>query len=173
MYKTSASIVSTSAVYWLCAAAASGGVCEGGGDILRRKCQQMWLVGCPWVTEFINSQKDLIYNLPVLGFCIWYSLVIFWCFADRASWYNLSQWPTWCTNFQYIYYNPLHVHVSSDILLILRSSNCTNTVNAELNPICHLLALLEAHTILHVSGVRVNTASGIVTYWQWRYQMLY
>ena len=28
---------------------------------------------------------------------------------------------------KYIYYNPLHVHVSSKILLILRRSNCTNT----------------------------------------------
>jgi len=29
-------------------------------------------------------------------------------------------------------------------------------LNAELNPICHLLALLGAHHILHVSGVRVK-----------------
>ena len=28
--------------------------------------------------------------------------------------------------------------------------------NAELNPICHLMALLGAHRILHVSRVRVN-----------------
>jgi hypothetical protein len=28
--------------------------------------------------------------------------------------------------------------------------------NAELNPICHLLALLGAHHILHVSGLRVK-----------------
>ena len=31
-----------------------------------------------------------------------------------------------------------------------------NPLNAELNPICHLLALLGAHHILHVSGVRVK-----------------
>ena len=31
-----------------------------------------------------------------------------------------------------------------------------NTSNAKLNPICHLLALLEAHHILHVSRIRVN-----------------
>jgi len=31
-----------------------------------------------------------------------------------------------------------------------------NPLNEELNPICHLLALLEAHQILHVSGLRVN-----------------
>ena len=31
-----------------------------------------------------------------------------------------------------------------------------NPLNAELNPICHLLALLEPHHILHVSKMRVN-----------------
>jgi len=31
-----------------------------------------------------------------------------------------------------------------------------NPLNAKLNPICHLLALLRAHHILHVSGIRVN-----------------
>jgi len=37
-------------------------------------------------------------------------------------------------------------------------SVCTyiNPLNAELNPICHLLAVLEAHPILHVSRVRIN-----------------
>jgi len=29
-----------------------------------------------------------------------------------------------------------------------------NPLNAELNPICHLLALLGAHYIFHVSGLR-------------------
>jgi hypothetical protein len=31
-----------------------------------------------------------------------------------------------------------------------------NPFNAELNPICHLLALLGAHHILYVSRIRVN-----------------
>jgi hypothetical protein len=31
-----------------------------------------------------------------------------------------------------------------------------NPLNAELNPICHLLPLLGAHNILHVSRLRVN-----------------
>jgi hypothetical protein len=31
-----------------------------------------------------------------------------------------------------------------------------NPLNAELNPICHLLALLVAHLILHISRIRVN-----------------
>ena len=32
-----------------------------------------------------------------------------------------------------------------------------NPSNAELNPICYLLALLGAHHFLHVSRIRVNT----------------
>jgi hypothetical protein len=37
-------------------------------------------------------------------------------------------------------------------------TNCCviNPLNAELNPICHLLALLGAHHILHVSRIRVK-----------------
>jgi hypothetical protein len=32
-----------------------------------------------------------------------------------------------------------------------------NPLKAELNPICHLLVLLGAHLIFHVSRIRVNT----------------
>jgi len=34
-----------------------------------------------------------------------------------------------------------------------------NPLNAELNPVCHLLALLGAHHILHVSRIRVKEAT--------------
>ena len=34
-----------------------------------------------------------------------------------------------------------------------------NPSNAELNPICHLLALLGAHHILHVSRIRVKSTT--------------
>ena len=37
-----------------------------------------------------------------------------------------------------------------------RKSIFLNPLNAELNPICHLLALLETHHTLHVSRIRVN-----------------
>ena len=33
-----------------------------------------------------------------------------------------------------------------------------NPLNAELNPICHLLALLGTHHILHGSRIRVNAS---------------
>jgi len=34
-------------------------------------------------------------------------------------------------------------------------------LNAELNPICHFLALLGAHRILHVSRIRVKEAENM------------
>jgi len=47
-----------------------------------------------------------------------------------------------------------------------------NPLNAELNPICHLLALLGAHHILHVSRMRVKESRRKVTsyilYREWR-----
>jgi len=43
------------------------------------------------------------------------------------------------------------------IFSIIRSSlNFINPLNAELNPICHFLALLEDHLILHISRIRVK-----------------
>ena len=42
------------------------------------------------------------------------------------------------------------------IYVIENSANIINPLNAELNPIYHLLALLEAHHILHVNRIRVK-----------------
>jgi hypothetical protein len=44
------------------------------------------------------------------------------------------------------------------MLTIVRTSisDGLNHLNAELNPICHLLALLGVHHFLHVSRIRVN-----------------
>jgi hypothetical protein len=39
---------------------------------------------------------------------------------------------------------------------VCENANRINPLNAELNPICHLLALLGAHHILHVSRIRVK-----------------
>ena len=39
------------------------------------------------------------------------------------------------------------------------SSSLINPLSAELNHICHLLALLGAHPILHISRIRVNISS--------------
>jgi hypothetical protein len=37
-----------------------------------------------------------------------------------------------------------------------------NPLNAELKPICHVLALLGAHPILHVSRIRVKNCASYV-----------
>ena len=37
-----------------------------------------------------------------------------------------------------------------------RLKHAINPLNTKLNPICHFLALLEAHPILHVSRIRVK-----------------
>ena len=39
---------------------------------------------------------------------------------------------------------------------MVKCLNCVNPLNAELNPICYLLALLGANHFLHVSRIRVN-----------------
>ena len=40
--------------------------------------------------------------------------------------------------------------------LLMMSKRYIKPLNARLNPICHLLAILGAHPILHVSTIRVN-----------------
>jgi hypothetical protein len=42
-------------------------------------------------------------------------------------------------------------------LRLVRDKLIINPLNAELNPICYLLALLGAHHFLYVSGIRVKS----------------
>jgi hypothetical protein len=47
--------------------------------------------------------------------------------------------------------------LETSIGLLLRNLKDTfNPLNVDLNPICHLLALIGAHHILHVSRIRVK-----------------
>jgi hypothetical protein len=48
-----------------------------------------------------------------------------------------------------------HSHLEQN-LAIFNVDFITNPLNAQLNPICRLLALLGAHHIFHVSGLRVK-----------------
>jgi len=49
-----------------------------------------------------------------------------------------------------------NLHLFCAILQNLEVNFLFNPLNAELNTICHLLALLGAHHIFHVSRIRVN-----------------
>jgi len=73
----------------------------------------------------------------------------------------------WCSVAKYLYrrirYWCLHFATyNSDISnTITGTDECTfrssfNPLNVELNPVCHLLALLGAHHILHVCRIRVK-----------------
>jgi hypothetical protein len=66
--------------------------------------------------------------------------------------------------FKYIYYNPLHVHVSSNILLILRRSNCINTVILDNSLVSRLTipdAVLIQFDLLRMSKILLETCTRI------------
>ena len=57
------------------------------------------------------------------------------------------------------------VRLVENTLLLLQNMRCVfqvamliNPLNVELNPICHLLPLLGAHRVLHVSRIKVKEA---------------
>ena len=66
-------------------------------------------------------------------------------------------------------YSELHIqplpHFNNSTCFIIQRSkvlcnfNNFNRLNSVLNPICHLLALLGAHHILHISRIRVNPSN--------------
>jgi hypothetical protein len=65
-------------------------------------------------------------------------------------------------NYRYISNIQLHKPTRKKFLEfsdIWVSESDVNSLNTKLNPICHLLALLGAHHILHVSRIRVNEDS--------------
>jgi hypothetical protein len=54
-------------------------------------------------------------------------------------------------------YTAQKIHSNIDLFLnSILTLQLINLLNAELNPVCHLLALLGAHHILHVSRIRVK-----------------
>jgi hypothetical protein len=44
-----------------------------------------------------------------------------------------------------------------------KQHNYINSLNTKLNSICHLLALLEAHHIPHISRIRVKAAKKLIS----------
>ena len=72
------------------------------------------------------------------------------CFVDHASLYNL-------VNKANLVHSLFLRKILHQVGFIYKIN--FNPLNAELHPICHLVALLGAHPILHVSRVRVNVCS--------------
>ena len=61
-----------------------------------------------------------------------------------------------CFEFKYRNYYGLVREISLREHKVVCGLGLISPLNAELNPICHLLALLGAHHIIHVSSVRVR-----------------
>ena len=59
-------------------------------------------------------------------------------------------------SYSHVTYLGPHILYRTGLLLIFNMISSFNPLNAKLNPICHLLALLGAHHILHISRIRVN-----------------
>jgi hypothetical protein len=64
-----------------------------------------------------------------------------------------------CSPFEFLYPDSLKP-VNLNAKYTLHFTCGINPLNTELNPICHLLALLGAHHIFHVSGLRVKHGRG-------------
>jgi len=73
-----------------------------------------------------------------------------------------SKYIVYCSELDYYFGNSLKAwgFFFTTALTTTPKMDAFNPLNAELNPICHLLALLGAHHILHVSRIRVNSSVG-------------
>ena len=87
--------------------------------------------------------KVLIYDIDVMNSDLYFDcgdfIVLFFHYTCEPE-----QWHVPCST-------------QRTVILISQGALVINLLNAELKPICHLLALLGAHHILHVSRIRVNS----------------
>jgi hypothetical protein len=109
---------------------------------------------------FFPYLPSLLYPWIIYSFHLFfYSCVIHFtfCFAKNVHYCSLSVACCFislhCAVYKPVHAEYLKTNVSS---LLHESIHSINPLNAKLNPICHLLALLGAHHIFHVSGVRVK-----------------
>jgi len=113
-------------------------------------CRLSWNLGAS------TSWNPQGLSRPVVGLLYLYlylSLITTWPMKYLSSRVKSIEW-------QYF-----HSHIKSNFTL--------NPLNAELNPTCHLLALLGPHPILHISKIRVNVTSLLAGRWTENYRRLY
>jgi hypothetical protein len=109
-----------------------------------------WFRGLDWISVTQETSFRLLVNTGKHFFVSWEVTVFL------ISWLNCSE-----GRLLLIYLLPLYLiflFMIPEIQEFWRRKALVmiNPSNAELNPICHLLALLGAHHILHVSRIRVN-----------------
>jgi len=65
--------------------------------------------------------------------------------------------PQWLPSTFFIFFIHHYLNIRYFMPLGLDTDSAVTTLNAELNPICYLLALLGDHHFLHVSRIRVKS----------------
>jgi len=107
-----------------------------------------WSLNLTVIRPFLVGANELIYIFVCKG-----KTVIVIVTVCRCAMQNIVTQATRCLGFDWNMFNVLRNTVLSKLYRYM-----FNPLNVELNPICHLLALLEAYHILHISWVRVKVS---------------
>ena len=78
------------------------------------------------------------------------------CINTTSGIITLCYWPSGMQVKMKLQFH-LDLHTGRPLTQSDNTRSCINPLNAELNPICCLLALLGAHHFLHVSRIRVKS----------------
>jgi hypothetical protein len=100
------------------------------------------------VIQNFPSNVCIFLSTSVDAGCIFFLQNFWWLFFHEAYSEVLQQTYALCSTWHISRVRLSRVPVSCSITF--------GPLNAKLNPICHLLALLGAHSVLHVSRVRVK-----------------
>ena len=102
-----------------------------------------------WATDCTVKQNSIVLRFPVLGV----PQRFFTCRILKPN-----QKFSIKSSFMWNHVQKCGIFTSGNIISLDTSCHFQiNPLNAELNPICHLLALLGVHHFLHVSRIRVKS----------------
>ena len=125
--------------------------------------QSIYYPAC-WLCKFRVPTTPILRSKQNCNYNLWY------CSHFLCS-YHPPMWPSLAggCSYSFVYFwwwvrlapETYRVNLQNNKLLCVASCwTIINPLKDELNPICHLLALLAAHHILHISRIRVNIDQG-------------
>ena len=124
----------------------------------------MWLLG--WFESRLENVLFHGHSMRSLEYCYLKTGVTDSCLAWPYRNHPRTVWTPQISSFLADYHTAKYMLANFIVCAVnsQHSLHLVNTLNAKLNPICHLLALLGAHHILHVSRIRVKYGSVLHTY---------
>ena len=132
--------------------------------LFRNKCTPNWIAGCTFALALCKArQQRTIFQWQTgrkeLRFCsIGTNSYLLFVFAGHTGWRILSVNATQRRiGRSRCFWQKLTIIHCIRFLSAPSHSDDINPLNAELNPICYLLALLGAHHFLHVNRIRVKS----------------